>query len=152
MLFPRFILFLSTSSENSEANLTPLEKFLSRQLSFFLFAIAITLVLYIPSEEPGMSTRRRDALGHPLLGPLTFGSVLSAFVSYNTSSCGALSFFVSILTGIVGLWGLWVLLFEGSSRISKKTGADKHTSSFLFHNKQAASSQKKEWRKAQKES
>lgn len=43
-------------------------------------------------------------------------------------------------------------MFEGTSRISKKTGADKHTSAFLFGNKTAASKQKKEWKAAQKQS
>lgn len=43
------------------------------------------------------------------------------------------------------------MLFEGTSRISKKTGADKHTSAFLFGNKQAASLKKKEWKKTQRE-
>ncbi len=52
-----------------------------------------------------MQKRRRDALGHPLLGPLTFGSIISAFFSYNNSSCGALSLFISVLTGTVGVWG-----------------------------------------------
>jgi hypothetical protein len=36
-------------------------------------------------------------------------------------------------------------IFGNSSSVSKKTGADKHTSSFLFRNKAAASVQKKEW-------
>jgi len=42
------------------------------------------------------------------------------------------------------------MLFAGSASISRKTGADKHTSSFLFNNKTAASVQKKEWKKRQK--
>ncbi|THG99855.1 hypothetical protein EW145_g7182 [Phellinidium pouzarii] len=139
-------------TEYSERALTPLESFLATHLSFFLLALAITLVLYIPSEEPFEPSRRRDYLGHPLLGPLTGAALLSSFVSYNTSSISSLSFTASIFTGIIGLWGLWVILFEGTSRISKKTGADKHTSAFLFGNKKAASSQKKEWKRAQKSS
>ena len=47
LLFPRFLLFLSVSSEFSERALTPLERFLSLHFSFFLFAIAITLILYV---------------------------------------------------------------------------------------------------------
>lgn len=43
------------------------------------------------------------------------------------------------------------MLFEGTSQISKKTGADKHTSAFLFGNKQAASLKKREWKKTQRE-
>lgn len=41
------------------------------------------------------------------------------------------------------------LLFSGTSYISRKTGADKRTSGFIFGNKAAASSQKKEWKKQQ---
>ena len=43
------------------------------------------------------------------------------------------------------------VLFAGSASISRKTGADKHTSRFLFNNKAAASAQKKEWKKRQKQ-
>jgi hypothetical protein len=43
------------------------------------------------------------------------------------------------------------MLFAGSSYISKKTGADKHTSTYLFGNKKAASAQKKEWKERQKQ-
>ncbi|EJD02335.1 uncharacterized protein FOMMEDRAFT_147339 [Fomitiporia mediterranea MF3/22] len=143
----------SFSSEFAERALTPLERFLALHFSFFLYAISICLILYIPSDEVfGTHTRRRDALGHPLLGPLTGASLLSSFVSYNTKAIGALSFGVFLLSGTIGLWGLWVILFEGPPRISKKTGADKHTSAFLFGNKSAAFVQKKEWKKAQKQS
>lgn len=39
------------------------------------------------------------------------------------------------------------LVFSGSSTISRKTGADKHTSSFIFGNKSAASVKKRLWKK-----
>lgn len=39
------------------------------------------------------------------------------------------------------------ILFNGPTVRSKKTGADKHTSAFLFGNVNAASVQKKKWRK-----
>jgi len=42
------------------------------------------------------------------------------------------------------------MLFANSSSISKTTGADKHTSAFLFDNKAAASSQKKAAKKEDK--
>ncbi|KAL5532720.1 hypothetical protein ACEPAF_4494 [Sanghuangporus sanghuang] len=155
LFFPRFLLFVSFSTEFSERVLTPLEGYLALHFSFFLFSLAICLVLYnqIPSDdEVEKQTRRRDTLGHPLLGPLTGACLISSFISYNTNSVGALPFGVSILTGIIGLWGLWVILFQGPPRISEKTGADKHTSSFLFGNKTAASVKKKEWKKSQKDS
>jgi hypothetical protein len=46
------------------------------------------------------------------------------------------------------IWGLQ-LLFAGPSVISKKTGADKRTSAFIFGNRSAASLRKKEWSKQQ---
>jgi len=54
---------------------------------------------------------------------------------------------VFVGSGIIGLWGAWAAMFGDSSSVSKKTGADKHTSAFLFGNKSAASVQKKEWLK-----
>ena len=49
LLFPRFLLFLSTSADYSETSLSPLERFLSLHFSLFLFAVSITLVLYVSS-------------------------------------------------------------------------------------------------------
>lgn len=44
---------------------------------------------------------------------------------------------------------LWIILFgTGGGRISRKTGADKRTSSFPFGNKESASARKKQWSKA----
>ena len=39
------------------------------------------------------------------------------------------------------------LIFEGTGNFSNKTGADKHTSRFLFGSKASASAQKKLWKK-----
>jgi hypothetical protein len=41
------------------------------------------------------------------------------------------------------------IVFANSTAISKTTGADKHTSAFIFGNKAAASSQKKKLRKGE---
>jgi uncharacterized membrane protein YuzA (DUF378 family) len=106
---------------------------------------------------------------HPLLVPLTVAGSLSAFLAYNTKSVGSLASIVFVGAGIIGLCGTWAVrsvepfysraidgfnivqaIFGASSSVSRKTGADKHTSSFLFGNKSAASVQKKEWRKQQK--
>lgn len=43
------------------------------------------------------------------------------------------------------------MAFEGTGNYSNKTGADKHTSSFMFGNKASASQQKKLWKKEQGE-
>jgi len=40
-------------------------------------------------------------------------------------------------------------VFANASLYSQKTGADKHTSAFIFGNKSAASVQKKAWKKQQ---
>ncbi|TDL24754.1 hypothetical protein BD410DRAFT_59676 [Rickenella mellea] len=150
LLFPRFLLFLSVPDDGFDNRLTPLERFLSAQFGMFLVTIAITLVLYIPDTSvPIELRRRRDSLGHPLLGPLTGTSLIAAFVSYNTKTVGSLAFLFFLFTAIIGSWGMWVALFEGSSHVSRKTGADKRTSAFLFGNKTAASKQKKEWKRAQ---
>lgn len=39
------------------------------------------------------------------------------------------------------------LVFSGTSAISRKTGADKHTSTFIFGNKSAAGKKKLSWKK-----
>lgn len=51
LLFPRFLLFLSTSADYSETSLSPLERFLSLHFSLFLFAISATLILYVSCSE-----------------------------------------------------------------------------------------------------
>jgi len=83
---------------------------------------------------------------------VTGAAAWASFSSYNTSATqlGFLRMAMSILMGCVSLWGIWVILFESSTRLSKKTGADKHTSAFLFNNKTAASVQKKEWERQHK--
>ncbi|KAJ3768889.1 hypothetical protein FB446DRAFT_694366 [Lentinula raphanica] len=144
-LFPQFLLFLSTGMPST---LTSLERFLSLHFGIWLFTIAVALVLNIPLTSPlPLGLSQPD---HPLLKPFTFACLLSSFISYNTRSVGSLAAIHCLITAIVGLWGLWVTVFGSSVRVSKKTGADKHTSSFIFGNKSAASKQKKEWLKQQK--
>ena len=43
------------------------------------------------------------------------------------------------------------MVFQGPKTISQKTGADKHTSSFMFGSKASASEQKKLWKKEREE-
>jgi len=82
--------------------------------------------------------------------PITSFSLLSAFLAYNTTNAGNLPKLYSACTGLVGIWGLWVITFAGPKFISRKTGADKHTSAFMFGNKSSASEQKKLWKREQK--
>ncbi|KAJ4487882.1 hypothetical protein J3R30DRAFT_3432066 [Lentinula aciculospora] len=144
-LFPQLLLFLSAETPST---LTPLERFLSIHFGIWLFTIAVALVLNIPSSSPlPLGLSQPD---HPLLKPFTFACLISSLISYNTRSVGTLASVHCLLTAVVGLWGLWVIVFGSSVRVSKKTGADKHTSSFIFGNKSAASKQKKEWLRQQK--
>ncbi|KAJ4498039.1 hypothetical protein C8R41DRAFT_917060 [Lentinula lateritia] len=145
-IYPQLLLFLST---NTSSTLTPLERFLSIHFGIWLFTIAIALLLNIPSSSP-LPLLGLGQPEHPLLKPFTVACLLSSFISYNTRSVGSLATIHCLLTAVVGLWGLWVMVFGSSVRISKKTGADKRTSAFIFGNLSAASKQKKEWLKQQK--
>ncbi|KAK0210814.1 hypothetical protein DFS33DRAFT_1378804 [Desarmillaria ectypa] len=126
VLSPRLLLFFA--SEHRE--LTPLESFLMVHFGICLFAVALALVL-----------------NHSLLLPLTLCSFISSFLAYNTTDVGSLATLASVAAGVIAIWGLWILVFGNYSSISKTTGADKHTSSFIFGNTSSASAQKKRWKK-----
>jgi len=51
----------------------------------------------------------RRQFSHPLLAPITGTSLLMSFSAYNTSGIGVLSTVFSMITGTVGLWGLWTV-------------------------------------------
>jgi len=155
ILFPRLLLFFAETGVVVErrAAMTPLETFLAQHFGLMLLAVNLTLVLNVPSAKEPIVPRNWEKAPlphHPLLGPLTGVCALSAFMSWNTKDVGSLATIVCVGTSVISLWGLWATVFAGSSVISHKTGADKHTSSFLFGNKSAASKQKAEWKKAQK--
>ncbi|KAG6917976.1 hypothetical protein DXG01_017160 [Tephrocybe rancida] len=146
------LLFLSETTSSSERRiaLTPLEAFLAKHFGIWLVAIAIAVVLNIPSTPRLDELQRQSTPTNPLLVPLTVAANLTALLSYNTKDVGALASIVFVGSLVIALWGLWVVMFGDSSFVSKSTGADKHTSSFLFGNKTAASIQKKKWKKEQK--
>ncbi|PBK78217.1 hypothetical protein ARMSODRAFT_1010819 [Armillaria solidipes] len=125
VLSPRLLLFFA--SEHRE--LTSLESFLMVHFGICLFAVALALVL-----------------NHSLLPPLTLCSFISSFLAYNTTDVGSLATLTSVAAGVIAIWGLWILVFGNSSSISKTTGADKHTSSFIFGSTSSASAQKKRWK------
>ncbi|KAJ7709837.1 hypothetical protein B0H17DRAFT_1029429 [Mycena rosella] len=151
---PRLLLFFSETADGPEDKrtvLTPLESFLALHTSIWLSAVAISLVLNIPSiPHVDVLPRHQQTASHPLLIPLAGASCLSAFLAYNTKTVGSLASIVFVGSSIIGLSGIWAAVFGSSSSVSKKTGADKHTSSFIFGNKSAASVQKKEWLKKRK--
>ncbi|KAI0670360.1 hypothetical protein C8Q78DRAFT_1035827 [Trametes maxima] len=148
MMSPRLLLFLSETGTERRVSLTPLESFIALHTGILLFSVALALIFNIPSDQMDL-TARRGAPAHPLLEPLSGACLMTAFIAYNTASVGSLSLLVSFGSGVIGLYGLWAILFAGSSRISRKTGADKRTSRFLFGNRAAASAQKKLWKKEQ---
>ncbi|ESK94533.1 hypothetical protein Moror_8000 [Moniliophthora roreri MCA 2997] len=151
-IFPQFLLFISHTSTSPDVErrteLTPLELFLATHFGIWLVTFAISLILNIPSQSPFQTAGNNQ--GHPLLMPSTIASLFTAFLSYNTKSVGSLAPIYCVFTGISGIWGLWVVVFGSTVRRSKTTGADKHTSTFIFGNKTAASQQKKRWLKEQK--
>ncbi|KAL0581536.1 hypothetical protein V5O48_000465 [Marasmius crinis-equi] len=155
IIFPQFLLFVSqavpSSSMEYRTNLTPLESFLATHFALWLLALGASLVLNIPLAHPPIARNVADP-EHPLLMPVTLASILSAFLAYNTTSVGSLAMFYFLLTSSIGLWGLWALVFHGPPKLSKKTGADKRTSAFIFGNRSAASKQKKKWRQEHKDS
>ncbi|TFY72657.1 hypothetical protein EVG20_g335 [Dentipellis fragilis] len=146
ILSPRLLLFAAEEGQTP----TPLESFLALHFGILLAGTALSLVLYIPSALPVPTCAPKGPPIHPLLVPLTSVTLLSSFLSYNTSGAGGLPIAFALCTGTIGIWGLWTVTFAGTSLISKKTGADKHTSAFIFGNKSAASVQKKQWKKEQK--
>jgi len=161
LLFPRFLLFLSQPTTTTTAEfaqqgevstLTPLESYLATQFAILLISMSIALIASIPSSDPVPPRAGMMGQTHPLLVPMTIGSLLCSVISYNTPSAGALGFLVALGSGVVGVWGAWAIVFAGSSLVSKKTGADKRTSRFLFGNTSSAGAKKKEWKKAQKTS
>ena len=122
----------------------------------------------MPSSDPVPALDKKGPRAHPLIVPMVSFFLLSAFLSYNTTGAGSLPVVYSASTGLVGTWGLWVvsafsngrpnvpdpafrpiceIIFAGPKRISRKTGADKHTSAFIFGNKSSASEQQKRWRR-----
>ncbi|EIM90102.1 uncharacterized protein STEHIDRAFT_153936 [Stereum hirsutum FP-91666 SS1] len=145
MLFPRFLLFAAEEGQT----LTGFESFLSVHFGILLAGVSAGLIIHIPSAHP--VPRLEDTTpNHPLLVITTVTTSLSAFIAYNTPGLGGLPVLYSACTGTIGLWGLWAITFGNAGLISNKTGADKHTSSFIFGNKSSASAQKKAWKKDQK--
>ncbi|KAF5315889.1 hypothetical protein D9611_004748 [Ephemerocybe angulata] len=136
LCFPGFAFYLAS---NTEVTVTPLERFLTTHLGIYFSVVGVSLLL--------RTTR------HPLLIPLTIGSSLSAFLSYNSTTVGSLATLIFLSQLVLSMWGVYSLLFGDEPlhlHRSKTTGADKRTSAFIFGNTAAASSQKKEWVRKEK--
>ncbi|KAI0256808.1 hypothetical protein BJV78DRAFT_309952 [Lactifluus subvellereus] len=142
---PRVLLFAIGESRY----LTPLETFLALHFGLLFAFSAVGLVVNIPFSAP-VPERDRGPRNHPLIVSTTSFLLLSAFVSYNATGVGSLPVLYSACTGVLGVWGLWAITFAGPALVSRKTGAVKHTSAFIFGNKYSASEQKKRWKLEQK--
>jgi len=103
----------------------------------------------VPSPKPPLSSDANTPATQPLLYPLTIAANVSALLAWNSKDVRSLSTVFFVISFTIGVWGLWEIVFANSTSISKTTGADKHTSAFLFGNKAAASSQKKKLRKGE---
>ncbi|KXN86886.1 hypothetical protein AN958_09481, partial [Leucoagaricus sp. SymC.cos] len=74
-------------------------------------------------------------------------TALGSFLAlYFGISVGPLASIIFVGSLVIGIWGFWAIMFAGSSSVSKTTGADKHTSAFMFGNTSAASSIRKRWK------
>lgn len=150
MFFPSFLLYVSENSFERRNALTPLESFLSVNSGILLATYGLALLFNVPAGTH-IPLPAQAKQTHPLLMPLTISCSIIALSAYNTTSVGSLAVLVFFGSVIIAAWGIWTIMFSGTSYISRKTGADKRTSRFLFGNKAAASSQKKEWKKEQTE-
>ncbi|CAA7271652.1 unnamed protein product [Cyclocybe aegerita] len=148
-LFPRLLLLLSDDATEPRTSLTHLEAFLALHFGLFLAALALALLLNVPSPKAPLPMSEDSKPTQPLLVPLTIVANVSAFLAWNDKNVGALASVVFVVDFVIGIWGLWAIVFANSGAISKTTGADKHTSAFIFGNKAAASSQKKIRRKGE---
>ena len=63
----------------------------------------------IPSSVPVPARAENGPPAHPLVVPVVSFALLSAFLSYNTTGAGSLPKVYSACTGLVGIWGLWVV-------------------------------------------
>jgi len=149
VISPRLLIFMAGEPRTL---LTPLEAFLAFQFGILLFAVSLGVLVNSPSSAlytvHATDDPNRHQFSHPLLTPITGASLLMSLSAYNTTGIGMLSTVFSVITGTVGVWGLWAIVFAGSGRRSK-LGADKRTSAFMFGNKSAASEIKKSARKKQ---
>ncbi|KZV84426.1 hypothetical protein EXIGLDRAFT_727228 [Exidia glandulosa HHB12029] len=161
LLFPRILVLMSAPAEGAAPDhekhplsLTKLEGFLAMHFGILLIALALCLVLAIPSASPVDPRPQSEPIQHPLLTPLSLALGVIAFSAWNSSihGLGAFPMIVSVGCGAISMWGFWVMFFASSlGHHSKKTGADKRTSAFLFGNKQSACEQKKEYNKTKAE-
>ncbi|EJD53062.1 hypothetical protein AURDEDRAFT_119837 [Auricularia subglabra TFB-10046 SS5] len=117
LLFPRMLMLMTSPEEGAEDHqkhplqLTQLEKFFSTHFGILLVALALCLVLSIPSASPVAPRPQGGPIQHPLLTPLSFAMAVMAFSAYNSAihGLGAFPMIVAVGCGSVSLWGFWVV-------------------------------------------
>ncbi|KAJ9628072.1 hypothetical protein H2203_003294 [Taxawa tesnikishii (nom. ined.)] len=118
---------------------TPLESSISRTLSFSLLLIAFLQLLLTgevhrflnqDDDEPSEQVQSKYAIP-TLLATTIYHSILSIHLYISGIR------FLSTAHGILAFAGIMVQMFRNEGKISKRTGADKRTSGFLFKNASA---------------
>lgn len=56
-----------------------------------------------------VTDQKQHQPSHPFLAPITGASLLMSLSAYNANGIGMLSTVFSVVTGTVGLWGLWTV-------------------------------------------
>jgi len=69
----------------------------------------------IPSYSPPLeSSPQGTTTRQPLLGPVTLAANLTGWLAWNTEHVGSLATVMSFISGTIGLWGLWTVVFGDS--------------------------------------
>ncbi|KDB27034.1 hypothetical protein H109_01140 [Trichophyton interdigitale MR816] len=125
---------------------TPLELYFARscgigQISLALIFLILTGALPLASSysiTADESDPKKEYAFPMLLISSGFHAVVAGYMYSWYSGTGQMGFAAGMLaSGFLAAMGLWCMLFAGSSRISKRTGADKRTSGFPFKNVEA---------------
>ncbi|EFE32566.1 uncharacterized protein ARB_00390 [Trichophyton benhamiae CBS 112371] len=111
------------------------------QVSLALIFLVLTGALPLASSysiTADESDPKKEYAFPMLLISSGFHAVVAGYTYSWYSGTGQMGFAAGMLaSGFLAAMGLWCMLFAGSSRISKRTGADKRTSGFPFKNVEA---------------
>ncbi|KAF8625808.1 hypothetical protein AX15_005195 [Amanita polypyramis BW_CC] len=126
ILAPRLLLFFSEDQglKDPRIVLSPLETFLARCLGIWLAAISLTLILNISSYSPPVRSSSLQGTSHqPLLWPVTIAANVTGILAWNTKQVGSLGTLIPIISGSIGLWGLWAVVFGDARDKSRCSSA-----------------------------
>ncbi|KAL0938878.1 uncharacterized protein CTRU02_205488 [Colletotrichum truncatum] len=150
IVWPRFIGNLLRPDDYQGAVATSLEDYFARSLGFAL----LTLALLIVTLSGAVPLTSEDQTPAGTISPYANAALIlssvhhasAAFYCYSRYLRDGQTAFVLGCFGstIFAVFGLWVLMFAGDkSRLSKKHGFDKDTSSFPFKNAESYRTKKK---------